>query len=57
MGAWKQKLPSIVDTLKPTDPLYIACRQPQLMYVRVQNYGLAKLYDRLKNKKHSRRTL
>jgi hypothetical protein len=41
---------SIVDTLTKDSPLYIACHQPQLMYVKRQNYGVRKLWKRFKEK-------
>ena len=49
MAAYKRNIPSIADTLRPTDPIYKVCQMPQLMYVKAQNYGLKQLYARLKD--------
>lgn len=38
---------SIVNELHKDSPLLTACKQPQLMFVPHQNYGLKQLYARL----------
>lgn len=43
--------PSITEGLTKDSPLYIACHQPQLMYVKKQNYGVRKLWKRLSDKR------
>ncbi len=42
---------SIVDTLTKKSPLYLETLKPQLMYVKQQNYGVRKLWNRLSEKK------
>ncbi len=54
MGLHKRNIPSIADTLKPTDPIYKVIHSPQLMYVKAQNYGLKQLYARLKDVKNKK---
>lgn len=54
MALHQRNIPSIVDTLKPTDPIYKVIHSPQLMYVKAQNYGLKILYARLKDIKNKR---
>ena len=42
---------SIVDELKEDSPLLLEIRKPQIKFIRHQNYGVRKLYDRLKDSK------
>ena len=42
---------SIVDHLKKDSPLLLECKKPQIMFIKHQNYGVRKLYDRLKDSK------
>ena len=38
---------SIVDTLTPKSPLYIACHQPPIKFIKSANYGVKKLWARI----------
>ena len=42
---------SIVDKLAKDSPLLLEIRKPQIKFIRHQNYGVRKLYDRLKDSK------
>ena len=42
---------SIVDKLAKDSPLLLEAQKPQIMYIKHQNYGVRKLWQRLNNSK------
>lgn len=55
MAIWKRDVPSLVQELRPQDPIMQEIKKPQLMFVPVQNYGLKQLYQRLNKAKHAKK--
>jgi len=46
-----KKQPSITEALDKNSPIFQIMKEPQLMHVKVQNYGLKQLFKRLSEQK------
>ena len=51
MSAWKVKSPPILEIVTKDGPIWKEMQKPQIMHVKVNDYGLRKLY-----KRHDRRS-
>lgn len=52
---WQKTQRTIVEEIKEHPVLLKACKQPQLMFVPAQNYGVTKLWERIELNKQRRK--